>query len=131
FPDAFSTPGLRGWKSAVRGFVVPSEAPERFAEAAAAFAQDRMPSTDEERTSRGGFWSSINVDLWAKYFRARAAFASVLRQPDSVSELLRAAASQLVGTENGWTNLNVSRFRTLVQTLAQLLDEDPGFSPIE
>lgn len=73
FPDAFSTPGLRGWKSAVRGFVVPHEAPERFAESANAFADDCMPTTNEELGQRGGYWRSINVDLWAKYFRARAA----------------------------------------------------------
>ncbi len=45
--------------------------------------------------------------------------------------MLRTAAAELVGTENGWLNPNVSRFRPLVQTLAQLLDEDPGFSPSE
>ncbi len=52
FPGAFTTPGLRGWKAAVRGFVAPDEAPERFAEAEAAFAEDVMPPSDELTTRR-------------------------------------------------------------------------------
>jgi hypothetical protein len=42
-PDAFTTPGLRGWKAAVRGLIQPSSAPERFSEAADAFAEDQPP----------------------------------------------------------------------------------------
>ena len=65
-PDTFTTPGLRGWKAAVQGFVGSGESPERFAEAADAFAEDVTPSDDELK--QRGSWSAINIELWAKYF---------------------------------------------------------------
>jgi hypothetical protein len=130
FPHAFSTPGLRGWKAAVRGFVAHQEAPERFEEAAAAFAEDVMPA-EGELALRAVSWSSINTDLWAKYFRARAAVALTVRQPTRVPELIRTAAVELQRTESVWVDSNVSKFRILVQTLAQLLSEGPGLSPAE
>jgi hypothetical protein len=51
-PDAFGTPGLRGWRSAVEGFLRPVDAAESFAEAASAFAEDKVPS-NEELLARG------------------------------------------------------------------------------
>jgi hypothetical protein len=125
-PGAFSTSGLRGWRAAVRGFVVNREAPERFEEAAAAFAEDVRPA---DLADRGGSWNSRNIDLWAKYFRARAALATTVREPTRVPELIRAAASAVQDTESGWVDGGVSRFRILVQTLAQLLSDGPGLSP--
>jgi hypothetical protein len=127
-PAAFNTQGLRGWRAAVRGFVRPEEAREHFADAAAAFSEDTMP-VSEDLQSRGGAWSSQNIDLWTKYFRARAALASIAREPACVAEAVREAASAVQGTDSGWVNGNVSRFRILVQTLAQLLGQAPGLSP--
>lgn len=48
-PDAFTTPGLRGWRAAVEGIVSPTSASERFLEAAEAFAEDiiRLPMRNE------------------------------------------------------------------------------------
>ena len=123
-PQAFQTPGLRGWKFAVRGFVTPGEAVELFATAANAFAEDRPPAENELRS-----WSSINVDLWSKYFRARAAVARIPRDRDRAHELIREASSALQGTEAGWVNAHVWRFRILVNALLQLLDPARGLTP--
>jgi hypothetical protein len=122
-PDAFTTPGLRGWRAAVQGFIRPAEAPERFAEAAAAFSEDKF------EPGRRSSWSSANVDLWAKYFRARVALARVPREPGRVAELLREATSALTGTESGWVNGHVSRLRILAQSLSQLFGDGPGLTP--
>jgi hypothetical protein len=122
-PDAVVTPGLRAWRSAVRGFVCPEEAVERFAEAAQLFSGD---APDLERQ---GTWNSVNVDLWAKYFRARAALATIVREPQRICELLREATQALRGTDSGWVNANVSRLRVLVGALFSITcGNGPGAS---
>ena len=126
-PDAFVTPGLRGWRAAVSGFVRPAEAVERFSEATAAFAEDTMPDNEELRQGRS--WSSINVELWTMYFRARAAVARLVREPNRVAEQLREAAVAVQGSDSGWANGSVARFRILVQALAQLFGQEPGLTP--
>ena len=127
-PEGFATPGLRGWKAAVQGLMTPSEAPEKFAEAADAFAGDRLPVDENLRKTRGS-WSSINVDLWAKYFRSRSTLALAIRNPERVRELIREAADALQGTEWGWHDPRVSKFGILVQCLAHLIGEEPGLTP--
>jgi hypothetical protein len=122
-PDAFVSPGLRGWRAAIQGFVNPPEAVERFMEAAQAFAEDIY--VPERETT----WSSANTQLWAKYFRGRAALARVPREPGRASDFLLEAANALEGTESGWANGSVARFRILVQTLSSLLGNVPGFDP--
>jgi hypothetical protein len=112
---------------AVQGFLKSEEAPERFAEAADAFAEDVHPSDPEELMRRGG-WSSINVDLWAKYFHSRSALARTVREPGRVKEIIQQAASYLEGTESGWVDKKVSKYRVLVQTLAQLISEGATLS---
>jgi pimeloyl-ACP methyl ester carboxylesterase len=82
--DAFTTPGLKGWRAVTLANVNPAEAVTRFDEAADAFDADAMPVTDEERVRRGGHWSSANQQLWAKYFRARARVVESIRTPDKV-----------------------------------------------
>ena len=101
-PDAFTTPGLRGWRAAVQGFLMPNEAAERFTEAARAFSEDVYDP------GRQAHWSSANIDLWAKYFRARAALARIVREPGRAGELLREADSELHGTDSGHVNKDVS-----------------------
>jgi len=129
-PSSFTTPGLKGWRAAVLGFVDPEHAADRFAEAATAFSEDKEPSF-EELQRRGGSWYGDNILLWAKYFRARAAVASLSSEPARVVDRLKEAATALVGTESGVVNGNVSRFRILVQTLTQLLGQQPGLTPDE
>jgi hypothetical protein len=67
--DAFTTPGLKGWRAVTAAYVRPVEAVGRFDEAANAFETDAMPVGDEEMARRSGSWSGINQQLWAKYFR--------------------------------------------------------------
>jgi hypothetical protein len=121
-PTAFSSPGLRGWRTAVRGLLDSGAAPEAFDEAAAIFSTDTEPHDLEEV---GGHWSSRNVDLWAKYFRARASLAQLARNPSAAPELLSEAAAALQGTESGWTNPQVSCLRIVTNALVQILASDP------
>jgi hypothetical protein len=123
-PRAFQTPGLKGWKFAVRGFVAPGEDVELFTAAANAFAEDTPPAENELRS-----WLSINRDLWSSYFRARAAVARIPRERNRAHELLREASSALQGTEAGWVNPAVSRFRILINVLLHLLDSARGITP--
>ena len=128
--EGFATTGLQGWKAAVQAFVTPSKAPEKFAEAADAFAEDRLSNDDSLRRARGS-WSSINVDLWAKYFRSRSVLALAIRTPERARELIGEAADALQGTESGWHDASVSRIRILVQCLAKLIGHEPGLTPEE
>ena len=100
--DAFTTPGLMGWRAVTLANVTPAEAITHFDEAADAFAADTQPDT-EELMRRGGFWSGANQQLWAKYFRARARLIESIREPARVKELLgkqsmRSSALKLDGT---------------------------------
>lgn len=119
-PDAFRTPGLKGWRSAVRGFLIPGEAVELFAKAADAFAEDVPPQAEEIQEFMS--WDSANVDLWAKYFRARSAVARIVREPDHARQLFMRASKDLEGTEAGWVSGQVGRFRLLVNALLQVTD---------
>lgn len=126
-PGAFSTPELRGWRAAVRGFINPVEAPEQFMEAAHAFAEDKRPP-DEELKQRG-YWSSANIDIWSKYFRAKASLAMAVREPHRLEEHLVAAVSNFSGPEPIWYVGSVVRFRILIQTLARLISDDSTLTP--
>ena len=90
----FVTPGLGGWKAAIHGFLVPTDAPESFIEAADSFAQD-MPLSHDEIIKNQRSWSSINIDLWAKYFRARSMIATAVREPARIQELLKTAVETM------------------------------------
>jgi hypothetical protein len=125
--DAFGTPGLKGWRAVTLANLNPSEAIERFDEAADAFASDAMPDP-EELSQRGGHWSGINQQLWAKYFRAKARLVEVIQNPAKVAEFLTAATEALVGTEAGWHSGEVSRFHVLIKVLAKLVSDPLSFS---
>ena len=120
-PEAFTSAGLKGWSLAVRGFLSPEQQVECFSAAADAFAQDIMPSPEELQKRK--HWDSTNVDLWAKYFRARASVARIPREPSNVVQLLQEASQILIGTESGWVDSQVNRFRLLVSTLLEVLQE--------
>ncbi len=135
-PEAFTSPNLEGWKFAVRGFVRPETAPESFAEAARAFAADTTPAwatkqniTWDDLAQRSVLSASVNVQMWAPYFRARSAVAAIMREPGRVRELIRKAADEIRVTESGWLHSNVVRFRVLVQTLAQLAGDETTLTP--
>ena len=119
--DAFTTPGLIGWRAVTLANVTPSEAMAHFDEAADAFAADAQPS-------RGGYWSGVNQQLWAKYFRARARLIESIREPARVKELLSRAVDALVGTESGWHSSEVSKFNVLLKVLFSLVSDPLSFS---
>jgi hypothetical protein len=121
-PEAFTSHGLRGWRAATSGYLAPEHAVERFAEAAEELSQD----TYEEVAGRPGGWSSANIDLWARYFRAQAAMAQIIRTPGRVAVLLDEAREAVQGTESGWQNPQVTCFRILIGGLCQIIDgSDP------
>jgi hypothetical protein len=125
--DAFTSPGLMGWRAVTLANATPSEAMTHFDEAADAFAADTQPDT-EELMRRGGYWSGANQQLWAKYFRARARLIESIRDPARVKELLGHAVDGLVGTEAGWHSSKVSKFNVLLKVLFSLVSDPPSFS---
>ncbi len=132
-PEAFTSPGLRGWKAAVCSFVDRNHAVEWLDQAAQAFSEDTLPPGDpesahKELAKRGGSWSGINVFLWAKYFRSRARVLQAIREPKRLKELVHEAVEALQGTESGFHSGDVSRFRIIVSTLARLLSDPASLS---
>jgi hypothetical protein len=126
--SAFTTPGLKGWRAVSLAHVEPEGAVRSFDEAAESFAADAMPVSDDATQSRGGFWSGINQQLWAKYFFARARVIESIRTPSEVEGLLDKAVEALKGTESGWHSGEVSRFCVLVNVLAKLIADPVSFS---
>jgi hypothetical protein len=128
---AFTTSGLKGWQAVTLGHVNPGETVARFDEAADFFIQDAIPPTAEDMMRRGGHWSGINQQLWAKYFRARARLVESIRTPTKVKELLDRAADALADTESGWHSGEVSRFHVLIKVMAKLLSDPLSFDAEE
>jgi len=118
-PDGFTSPGVRGWRAAVRGCLAPDQSVELFTEAAEEFSTDTAP----QDVPRSGSWTSANIDLWAKYFQARASIAEIPRRPEAAADLLSQAIRALEGTDSGWVSLQVTCFRILVTALDQILGE--------
>ena len=116
-PEAFTSHGLRGWRAAVSGYLTPGQAAELFTEAAVELSRD----TYESASGRAGGWSSVNIDLWAKYFRARAALAQIVRTPERVAALLNEAKDAVQGAETGWRNPQVTCFRILISGLDEII----------
>ena len=77
----FASPGLRGWREVAIGHAQPTELSHHFIVAAAHFESDATPPTHAELIERGGGWSSVNCQLWARYFRSRAYLLDALSQP--------------------------------------------------
>ena len=126
--DAFTTPGLKGWRAVTLANVTPAEAMTHFDEAADAFAADTHPADSEALARQGNYWSGANHQLWAKYFRARARLIESIREPARVTELLGQAVDALVGTEAGWVSSEVSKFRVLVKVMFSLVSDPLSFS---
>ena len=128
YPDAFVSPGLRGWRAAVRGSLNPDQAVEHFREAAAEFASDVHAETLRPFEN----WSSANVDLWASYFEARALVAEMARTPGRAGELVREALDVLGPPRSGWSSAQVRSFRMILHVLDELFSgPDPDSAAIE
>jgi hypothetical protein len=117
-PEFFDSPGLRGWNAAIKGLLDADQSVERFTEASDEFARDVQV---EERFQERGHWSSINIDLWAKYFRARSMLAQAVRTPQRTSDLVHQAAGALKGTDAGWVNPQVTCLRHVLTALDQVI----------
>jgi len=127
-PDSFISPGLRGWRAAIRGSLNPDQAVERYREAATEFASDVHVEALQPFQS----WSSINVDLWAMYFEARALVAEMARIPDRAGDLVREARDVLGPTRSGWNSAQVRSFRMILYVLDELFSGlDPDSAAIE
>ena len=111
-PNGFTSAGLRGWRAVVLANVDSAHSVEHLDEAADLFAADRPP-TAEELQGRGGSWTSVNAELWSKYFRARARLFEAIRNPEKVKELLTVAADIIGSGQSGWYDGGVARFRVL------------------
>jgi hypothetical protein len=123
-PDSFATAELRGWRYVTQAFLRPDDAPSLFAKASGAFAEDNAPGADDLR--KRGSWSSINIELWTKYFRARSALARSAKEPHRIRDLIAEAAGWLRGTDHGWVDQRVTRLAVLVTVLHSLLGEGAG-----
>jgi hypothetical protein len=127
-PDAFISPGLRGWRAAVRGSLNSDHAVQYFREAATEFASDVHHENPQPFES----WSSINIDLWATYFEARALVAEIAQASSRADELVHAAREVLGPARSGWNSAQVRSFRLILYVLDQILNgADPDSAAIE
>jgi hypothetical protein len=129
-PEAFTSAGLKGWRCVVLANKDTSHGVEHLDQAADFFAADQAPSM-EELQGRGGSWTSINPELWAKYFRARARLLEAIRNPERVKESL-VKASEIIGdSRSGWHHSDVARFRVLVNCMKNLVSDDTPTISVE
>jgi len=125
-PDYFHHPSLAGWPPSLRGLLRSGDPAAAFEEAAALFAADGPPTSEQEWAERGGSWSGENQQLWAKYFTALSSLERAKTNPADVKRLVANASSALEGTESGLVNPQVSRLRVFVRALAGLLGVEPS-----
>ncbi len=126
YPDFFISPGLKGWKEAVKGFCFPEQADFYFEKASTIFNSDNKPP--EVLSNHGGHWSSKNWELWGTYFRSRAELALARKDKVHVREHIF-RASEIIGKETlHWIDEGVSRYRILVKALAILLSDNSEIS---
>jgi hypothetical protein len=126
YPEAYTSPDLRGWRCAVGGFTDAVSAAESFRAAAAAFDED-MP---ERGKDADGGWSSINRDLWAPYFRSRAWMAQAVREPERSEECISSAAACMPPLRS-YANTRVHRYHLFIRALAGVLGLEHGIGPVE
>jgi hypothetical protein len=124
-PIAFTSPGLRGWRMAVDGFVDSKSASQFFRAAAQAFDEDTL----ERAREMGVGWTSANRDLWAPFFRSRSWMAHAVCEPARAEECISAAAACMPERRYGHTG--VHRYHLFVRALAGVLDLAHGLTESE
>jgi hypothetical protein len=124
-PGAFLDCGSRGWAAAARGFVDPARSAQLFNDAADEFSRDTFE--EAQREHRDLPWSSINVDLWSKYFRARGEIAAIVDRPDETIECISRAKAFLMGTNEGWVAPQVNSLRAFVSALYLVLGSESDY----
>jgi hypothetical protein len=120
--NAFTSPNQRGWRAVVLANINPQNAVVYFEEAADRFAEDSCP-TSEEILRSGRSWSSINQDLWASFYRARARVVEAIQNPTNIKKLLTSAAECLPVFRSEWHSQEVARFALLINSLAMALSD--------
>jgi hypothetical protein len=126
FPEAFTSPDLRGWRCAVEGFTDTGGAADSFRAAAEAFDED----TPERGKNADGGWSSVNRDLWAPYFRSRSWMAQAVREPERCEECISSAAA-CMPPHRSYAHTGVHRYHLFVKLLAGVLELEHGLGPME
>lgn len=131
-PEGFCSPGLRGWRAAALGHIDTRNARRHYEEASREFGSDVSPNS-EELQKRGGSWSSVNRDLWAKYYKAKSLIEAVRDEPAAANRLLSEAENALRGTESGWHSGAVSRLHILLRGLNAVLarEDSPSLEEIQ
>jgi hypothetical protein len=117
----FVTPSLRAWRAVATAHQHPENMERGFNIAADEFAKDVHPATAEELHARGGSWSSVNVELWSRYFRSRARLLEALRVPAQLVEKLAQAAQAWGPTDVGYANPDALRLKQIVSALSSLV----------
>jgi hypothetical protein len=122
YPNAFTSPGLRGWRYASEGFCDGQSRSESFSKAAEAFAEDTL----ERGRDADGSWSSVNRDLWSPYFRSRSWMARAVIEPERSEECISAAAGCMPPLRS-YSNTKVHQYHLFVRALAGVLELPHGF----
>ena len=126
--EAFASPGLRGWREVAIGHTRLPELAHHLLVAAAHFESDVAPPTHAELMERGGAWSSVNCQLWARYFRSRAHLLEALGQPERSRQLVRDAASAWGEGPVQFASPDAMRLAAVVRALSSFLNspDDPA-----
>lgn len=65
-------------------------------------------------------WSSANVDLWSKYFKARAHITEIIGSPARAADLVQQARTVLGPAQSGWSSPQVRCFRAVLYVVDQI-----------
>lgn len=120
FPSEFESIALRGWKLVLEAERATTQRADLYAAAADAFAADVAPTTNEIATRTHG-WSGINVLVWAKHFRARAALARIPASREQAQSYVAEALEALKDTWSGLVNEETYQLHIAIKALGALV----------
>ena len=115
FPEEFESASLRGWRIAIEAEDAGTGRAELFAAASDAFGAD----------ARSTVTGIENVNIWSRYFRARAALARIPTTRTQARTYIEEALAALEGTWNGLVNEDMYRLHIAVQALGALVGIEP------
>jgi len=119
YPDAHQTLLSNAWAAASQGIVHGD--PGAFHRAANEFIRDTPDRPDRDRRSP---WSSINVDRWAPYFRARGLLSEPCESTaEATSRIIEATAGY---SDFGFSVPEIARFQAVVSGVAAFLAGEPN-----
>lgn len=121
FPEVFDTPGLKGWRAALEGFIKPKEAHRFFFMAADWFLQDNPKETDVPFAAA---W--VNYYTWEPHFRSRGYLALATLDEEKFEDSLEKAVKLAAKSKQNIPE--VERFDLLIKTLWDLLQTKQGIA---